>query len=207
MHGLLPLHWWQVVFDAFLRVTDRQSKRRMPFAGPVFLQALGKRHVPIEPDGWAVYPDGDAKVASTQKLSPGKAEVMVGLGEQPTLDLDYHMDQGWKFLRITPTKPIDLGAAKEICMWVFSDGSGNLARLRVVDASGQTFQPDGGRLNFIGWKWLTFAITPHTSHWGGANDGVAKAPLKLDTLFLLDQADHSRPSQGVVRIAGAMAVE
>ncbi|HEX3133612.1 MAG TPA: hypothetical protein VHX44_08515 [Planctomycetota bacterium] len=147
------------------------------------------RIIPSDLAQWTVYPDGDAKVISTQVITAGHAETMTGLGEQPTLDLNYHLEKGWKFLRITPTKPIDLGAAREIGMWVFSDGSGNLARLRVVDAGEQTFQPDGGRLNFIGWKWLTFAITPHTAHWGGANDGVAKAPLKLDTLFLLDQAD------------------
>ena len=161
----------------------------------------------LDPGAWTIYPDGDPKVASTQRLKADKADVMPGLSDQPSLDLDYHLDKGWKFLRIAPKAPIDLGAAKEIGMWVFGDGSGNIARLRVTDASGQVFQPEGGRLTHSGWKWLTFTITPHTSHWGGANDGVAKAPLKLDTLFRLDHGDPSQASGGTIRIAGAMAVE
>ena len=87
------------------------------------------------------------------------------------------------------------------------DGSGKVTQIRAFDAIGQVFQPDAGRLNFTGWKWLTVAIELHTPHWGGANDGVVKPPRKLDTLLLLDQADQSKPSQSVVRIAGALAVE
>ncbi len=200
---LLPLkESWQDGVALGVRVDAVNSTRALRSVTPTTLRPLFRPGI-----DWRVEPDGDNKVASAQSVKPGTGDIDPALTGQATLDLDYRLDKGWKFLRVAPNKPIDLGAAKEIRMWVFSDGSGNVARLRVVDASGQTFQPDAGRLNFIGWKWLTFAITPHTAHWGGANDGVAKAPLKLDTLFLLDQADQSRPSQGVIRIAGAMAVE
>jgi hypothetical protein len=36
---------------------------------------------------------------------------------------------------------------------------------------------------------------------------VVHPPVRLDTLFLLDQADRAKGSGGVVRISGAMAVE
>ena len=156
---------------------------------------------------WRVVTDGDAAIAATHTLAPGTANVVPGLDDLPTLDLDYRLERGWKFLRLVPRAPMGIGNSRTISMWIHGDGSGNVVRMRVIDASGQVFQPDGGKLTHIGWKWTTFTITPHTAHWGGANDGVVKPPLKLDTLFLLDQADQSRPSQGVIRIAGAMAVE
>lgn len=158
-------------------------------------------------DAWSAHPDGSAEVASTQSLAESQAVMAPDLAPQPVIDLAYTFAKGWKFLRVVPKAPVDLGNAREIGMWIHGDGSGNVVRLRLVDAGGQTFQLDGGRLTFSGWTWLTFALTPHTAHWGGANDGVPKAPLTLDTLLLIDQADQSKPSQGTVRISGAMAVE
>lgn len=165
------------------------------------------RKLTSSPGDWRVVADGDPAVTATHTLTPRTADVVPGLDALPTLDLDYRLERGWKFLRLVPRAPMGIGNASSIGMWIHSDGSGNLVRMRVVDASGQVFQPDGGKLTHIGWKWTTFAITPHTAHWGGANDGVVKPPLKLDTLLLLDQADQSKPSQGTVRIAGALAVE
>jgi polysaccharide biosynthesis protein PslG len=165
------------------------------------------RMLPLASTGWDVHPDGDHAVVSTQGLAESSADIFPEFGKQPALDLTYRMDKGWKFLRLAPKAPLDLGASQEFGMWIHGDGSGNVVRMRVIDASGQVFQPDGGKLTHIGWKWTVFTLTPHTAHWGGANDGVVKPPLKLDTLFLLDQADQSKPSQGTVRIAGAMAME
>lgn len=164
------------------------------------------RVLPLADAGWDVHADGDPTVESTRNLVASQAGI-VPFVNQPTLDLTYRMDQGWKFLRVAPKNPLDLGASQEIGMWIHGDGSGNVVRLRMIDASGQVFQPDGGRLTFTGWKWTTFTITPHTAHWSGADDGVVKPPLKLDTLLLIDQANQSKPSQGAVRIAGALAVE
>ena len=130
------------------------------------------------------------------------------LGIIPSLAIDYRLDKGWKFLRLAPTKPIDLGTATAIGMWVKSDGSGNVIRLRVTDSTGQTFQPDAGKLTWDGWKWCEFQLASATAgHWGGANDGKLHPPLKLDTLFLLDQANQAQPSAGSVQISGPMAIE
>jgi hypothetical protein len=175
---------------------------------PVRLLPLSTyRTLTSSPGDWRVMADGDAAVISTHTLAPGTANVVPGLDDLPTLDLDYRLERGWKFLRLVPRAPMGIGNSRTIGMWIHGDGSGNVVRMRLVDASGQVFQPDGGKLAHVGWKWTTFTITPHTAHWGGANDGVVKPPLKLDTLLLLDQADQSKPSQGVVRIAGALAVE
>ena len=157
---------------------------------------------------WRVEPDGDGKVASTQALKAERATIAPAGFALAAQTIDYRMDKGWKFLRVAPATPIDIGAAITIGMWVKSDGSGNILRLRVNDSTGQTFQPDAGKLTWEGWKWCEFQIASATSgHWGGANDGKPHAPLKLDTLFLLDQANPAQPSAGSVQIAGPMVIE
>jgi hypothetical protein len=53
-------------------------------------------------------------------------------------------------------------------MYVYGDGSGNLARLRVTDATGQTFQPTGGPIDWKGWKLMTFPLDGRDAGTGAA---------------------------------------
>lgn len=183
------------------RIGDGSALRRLP--ARTFHSAID-----LAAAIWRVEPDGDSKVASTQALKTERVMIAPSDLALAALTLDYRFEKGWKFLRVAPAKPIDLGAATVIGMWVKSDGSGNLIRLRVNDSTGQTFQPDAGKLTWKGWKWCEFQIAaPTAGHWGGANDGKAHAPLKLDTLFLLDQANPALPSAGSVQITGAMVIE
>ena len=48
-----------------------------------------------------------------------------------------------------------------------------LSTVRLVDATGQTFQPGGQRLDWRGWRPVTIPLDAGSSgHWGGADDGV-----------------------------------
>jgi len=189
---------------AQLALVARHPQRDQPIR---LLPMSTYRTLTSSPGDWRVVEDGDAAVTATHTFAPGTADVVPGLDDLATLDLDYRLERGWKFLRLVPRAPMGIGNSRTIGMWIHGDGSGNVVRMRMIDASGQVFQLDGGKLTHIGWKWTTFTLGNHTAHWGGANDGVVKPPLKLDTLLLLDQADQSKPSHGTVRIAGAMAVE
>jgi hypothetical protein len=81
-------------------------------------------------------------------------------------------------------------------------GEGNLARIRFTDSTGQTFQPDGERMTWKGWRWVTFPLDGSGSgRWGGANDGFVHHPIRLDTLFLVDNPDQSKPARGEVWIS------
>jgi hypothetical protein len=75
-------------------------------------------------------------------------------------------------------------------LWLHGDGKGCAARIRFVDATGQTFQPDGPRIDWTGWRYVSFPMQSTEekplAHWGGANDGVIHYPIKWDTIFLLD---------------------
>ncbi|MGC8667979.1 MAG: cellulase family glycosylhydrolase [Chthonomonadales bacterium] len=143
------------------------------------------------PFAYRLVADGDAKVASELELVVTTPPSGLGPGFG-AVRITYRFAAGWKFARLAPqtdaVRQIS-GQPLALLLWVYGDGSGNLARLRFTDASGQTFQPDGGAINFKGWKLLSFPLQGSTGgHWGGADDGVIHYPIHFDTLFLVDSA-------------------
>jgi hypothetical protein len=76
--------------------------------------------------------------------------------------------------------------ATEIVVWVKSGGDKSHINARYIDATGQTFQPGMGNLDFEGWRALRYALRGITYCWGGAGDGVQHLPLKLDSLVNID---------------------
>lgn len=158
---------------------------------------------------YAALGDGDAKVASKQSLSVAQAPAALGGNSIKALKLSYSWDAGWKFIRVLPPATLKLeGRPRALQMWVFGDGVGNLARLRVRDESGQTFQPTGEpqALDWKGWKLVSFALDGRSSgHWGGANDGIVHGSLAWDSVFLLDSASRL-PQSGELYLANPTLV-
>jgi hypothetical protein len=92
-------------------------------------------------------------------------------------------------------------------MWVHGDGTGNTLRLRVVDATGQTFQPGGEVMRDKGWRYVTFSLdSSHAGHWGGANDGLVHYPLRWDSLLLIDST-HRKKTEGTVYVSVPSLIE
>ncbi len=159
---------------------------------------------------YAAVPDGDAKVASTQSLSLAQAPEALGGKPIKALKLSYSWGEGWKFLRVLPPATLKLeGQPKYLKLWVLGDGAGNLARLRVRDESGQTFQPTGDpqSISWKGWKLVSFALdgARNTSYWGGANDGIVHGSLSWDSVFLLDGAGRAATA-GAIYLANPTLV-
>ncbi|MCC6728467.1 MAG: cellulase family glycosylhydrolase [Chthonomonadales bacterium] len=153
---------------------------------------------------YAVVAEGDSKVTSEQALSVAQPSDGPATPRGGSLRLDYRFTPGWKYLCIKPTSaplvPIP-GRPAGFGLWVHGDGRGNLARLRVTDSTGQTFQPDGGAITWRGWRYVEFRLDgSQGGHWGGAEDGVIHYPLRWETLFLLDSAGGSA-SEGTVYVA------
>jgi hypothetical protein len=138
--------------------------------------------------GLDVAPDGDAKVRSEQSLAPALPPDGAVAEGVPALKLTYRADAGWKFLRVFSREEIKIdGHPASLGIWVHGDNSANILRMRFVDAGGQTFQVDGGRITWSGWRYVSFPLTGKSAgHWGGADDGVVHYPIHVDTLFLLD---------------------
>lgn len=163
-------------------------------------------------DGWKVVADGDAKVASEQSLAAAPPEGGPVAPNAGTLQLKYKFDAGHKFLSVLPDGPkaddvrrLD-GEPKSFGVWVHGDGQGHAARMRFVDATGQVFQPDFGRVTWTGWRYVTVPLDgTKAGFWGGAKDGKVHHPIKLDTPFLLDNAGR-QASHGTVYVAGPVVV-
>jgi hypothetical protein len=134
---------------------------------------------------------------------------MVAFAPERSFHLRYALGPGWKFLRVDPPAslagPIE-GAPRALGMWVKGDGKGLTARIRVRDSTGQTFQPNGEKITWTGWRYITFPLDgSQAGHWSGANDGIVHYPIRLETLFLLDNTSRAAVS-GEVRFASPTLV-
>jgi hypothetical protein len=146
-----------------------------------------------------IVPDGDPKVGS--QITGTVVDAPSGLPGAGThaLRIAYDFGTGWKFLRLArglnlPGRPIALG------MWVYGDGSGDLLRARFTDTTGQTFQADGGTVDWKGWRYISFPLQGDTAgHWGGENDGTVHYPIHLDTALLVD-SPGGRGGKGVLTV-------
>ncbi len=177
-----------------VRVED--SKGRLQFALPVVPMTLVDDFSRYSPEtvagAWKTAPDGDPKVASTQSVTMAEMPSGPGSPGGTGLKIAYRMEKGWKFIRLVPQtealRKIE-GRPKSLAMWIHGDGSGNFLRLRFVDSSGQTFQPDAPRLDWRGWRSVTIPIDGASAgHWGGKNDGVVRYPIRWDSLLLIDSS-------------------
>jgi hypothetical protein len=147
--------------------------------------------------------EGDEKVKATvdASIAPVNDEIRIG----SAIHLDYEFAVGWRYLCLQPTDPTSAtlkGKPAHIGMYVKGDGTGDLLRMRFTDASGQTFQPDAGPIDWKGWRWVTMPLNnPQVGHWGGAADGVIHYPIHIDSLALVDSY-AGRGNKGKVSLAG-----
>ena len=152
---------------------------------------------------FALRAEGDEHVASTQSLAHVDAPPGLPAPGATALKIDYRFHAGWKYVCLSPD-PQPILARQSLAhlgMWVHGDGSGNILRLRFVDNTNQTFQPDGPKLDFTGWRYVTFPLDgTKAGHWGGARDGVVHHPIRLETLLLIDSADR-QATQGTVYVS------
>jgi hypothetical protein len=92
-------------------------------------------------------------------------------------------------------------------MWIKGDGSGNALRCRFTDLNDQTFQVDGPRLDFTGWRYVEFPLDGRRAIcWGGNKSGVVNFPIQLQSLLLIDSAAKQKTA-GTVMVAAPMILQ
>jgi polysaccharide biosynthesis protein PslG len=152
--------------------------------------------------------EGDAEVGSEQSIDSAEAPEGLPATGVEALRITYRFDAGWKYVCLAPSPgphPIE-GKPSHLGMWIRGDGSGNITRMRFIDATGQTFQPDGEKLTFTDWRYLTFPLDgSRAGHWGGAGDGVVHYPIRLETILLIDSFAR-RETAGTVHVSGVALV-
>ena len=154
--------------------------------------------------------DGDAKIPATVSLVETNAPGDQTKPFAQAFRLDYSFETGWRFAQCMPTgpaKPAPFATPpRALGLWIYSDGSGNALRARLMDSGGQTFQVGAPNLDWKGWRWATFDLADlrHAGHWGGANDGVIHGALRIDTLLLVDGS--GKKTSGTIYFAGPALV-
>jgi len=150
--------------------------------------------------------DGDRKVTSEQSLVSESPPDGPPLTSTNDARLSYKASAGWKFFQVIPgtgeiplvhsnSSPEDASSfPRSFGVFIHGDGKGCAARIRFKDSTGQTFQSDGPKIDWEGWRYVTIPMQPSDekplAHWGGANDGVVHYPIRWDTLFLLDNVSR-----------------
>ena len=210
-HATRPVHLTAGQAEAVVTLATEagQGAAIRDAAGRLVASAPALHFRPLEFEHLHAALDGDHKVPASATLTR-TAEPPAGAPCPQAWRLDYRFAAGWRFLRCEPRdaangrweqRPVT-GNPVALGMWIHSDGSGNTLRLRLIDASGQTFQPNGPTLDWLGWRWVTIDLSNlrHAGHWGGAHDGVPRGGLRLDCPLLLD--GNRRETPGVSPVTG-----
>jgi len=133
--------------------------------------------------------DGDSMVASTQLIEEAAKGVPPLPGfSVPVWKITCHFEPGWRFSTVEPQGERAIpGRPSSFGLWVCGDASGVGLRLRVRDANGRTWQPDGGPVTWRGWHHVYLPLGPNTAHWGGQGDESAvRYPLQWEAPVLID---------------------
>ncbi|OHE79489.1 MAG: hypothetical protein A2107_05745 [Verrucomicrobia bacterium GWF2_62_7] len=159
--------------------------------GSVVAEIAPRTYRRIEAAAFRAALDGDARIAATASITLADAPGGKDAPFPKAFRLDYNFDTGWRFVRCVPDTPKPLpiaGRPEALGVWVFGDNSGCSLHLRIRDESGQTFQFGGPKIEWTGWRWVTFDLADlrRAGHWGGASDGVVHGELRWDCPLLLD---------------------
>ncbi|AMV36280.1 cellulase family glycosylhydrolase [Planctomyces sp. SH-PL62] len=141
---------------------------------PVVEPVSGRFEPIMGPDRTDLLDSLDAVLHVENTPAPGKASkpsrVATEGQSERAIKIAYEFDPGWRYLTVQPRKTLPIPEkAREALFWVKGDGSNAYLRCRFRDASGQTFQPDLGRLDFEGWRIVRIPLD------GSAPGGAGEA--------------------------------
>jgi hypothetical protein len=127
--------------------------------------------------GWTVAAlgGGSASRASTTSRHGGTAAIRVSYGFTST-------STG---LELTRNLAVS-GRPTSVSVWAYGDGSANPVYLKIVDATGETFQGAIGALQ-TGWQRMTLRMDGADTNWkasGGDGDKVIDYPITVRSLFV-----------------------
>jgi polysaccharide biosynthesis protein PslG len=176
---------------------DEAGKDGVAVAGVVQRRVSLDEGDSAHPIVYGLYADGDAKVASHQTLAAETPRDQPPYVDGNSFKIAYDFAPGWKFLELTRSEipwPEIAGVPEKLGWWIHGDAGGCQPRVRFKDKTGQVFQPSGPKIDWKGWRYVTFPMRVtedgQLSHWGGANDGAIHYPIRWDSLFLLDNVSR-----------------
>lgn len=155
-----------------------------------------------EPRSWTAVPYRENVPGTPQSIS-----VSPGADFDKEIEWAYRFEPGWQYAGIDPANREIPSGAKAAVVWVRVDGSGNILRSRIKDATGRVFQMNLGSLGESGAapRWTPIRIPLDGSEvgaaWGGkGSSDTPKSPLVWSHILLVDSAFRTSPKSGTVRI-------
>ena len=80
-----------------------------------------------------------------------------------------------------------------------------MAHMRFVDSADQFFQTPGTKIDWKGWRRVTFPMGYQSGakleYWGGPNDGEIHYPIDLDSVLVIDNVER-QPLKGEIFVCG-----
>ena len=99
-----------------------------------------------------------------REAKPIEDEAKLGIKEQNKFVLGakvYFFKRGSTYLTISPVNPLPIeGITKTISVWVVGRNYNHVLKILLEDYFGRRMELTLGKLNFMGWKKLTVAVSP-----------------------------------------------
>ncbi len=131
--------------------------------------------------GWTLQADGtDAAIAHSDNGRVGKG-----------LEFYYKFkNNGNNYVIFRKPMKIE-GSPKAVGVWIRGNDSKSVWRMRITDASGETFQGQLAPVSVWDWNYYYMGLgnLGSMSHWGGNNNGAIDYPITFDSLVLDDYVD------------------
>jgi hypothetical protein len=147
------------------------------------------------------FADGDPGTQVDHRFTVATPPEGPPLAGVPSVRLTYRFGAGWSFLQVQTGGD---ATGREFGLWIHGDARGAQPRIRFRDRTGQVFQSDGPRIDWHGWRYVTFPLQPsddsRLAHWEGANDGQVHPPTTWESCFLLDNVSR-QPLEGALYLA------
>ncbi|GHC09438.1 hypothetical protein GCM10007047_28330 [Cerasicoccus arenae] len=165
----------------------RQDVELTRTAAMQFMNVPGLRPGPDKaPVAWQLVTNGSAFA----DLRAGQPTQGAPWGDE-TIILAYQFEQPGSSLRVVPINLQSVPIAQmpaSVGFWINGDRSGNRVSVRWKDATGKVFQPRARVIDWMGWRYETFATDP-----------TMQAPLEWDSLLYVE---GTKPSTGALMISG-----
>jgi hypothetical protein len=197
---------WRRLYDVFRFGVIIQNQQETP----IWIAPTRRYSLPAD---WSaarleVIADGDRNVTGEAKIESVSITGPLADSIPAAARLTYVFGEGWKYFNVANKgdRGSIEGRPTAFGVWIHGDGKRTIPRMRMSDSKQQTWQIDGPTIDWTGWKYVEFPLTPAANHWGGANDGEIHYPLRWEASLLLDNVSR-KPLSGEIQFSGPITIE
>jgi hypothetical protein len=203
----------QAMMESAIRVTvyDTSNNLVYPTKSIAKTTVLSTRQfAPASSGFFSIEVGGDPSVPSSVNAFPTTGWPGGLPAGSSVLQIDYSTGTGSKYFNLQAWNDPTMNVYRStnglsVGMWVYGDQSNVELSTVLRDQTEQRFKLFGPRVNWLGWRWVTFAFGKSPMEfWGGANNGVPQGNVRMYTPLVIDP--KLAPTSGHLQVAGIMCV-